>query len=888
MTGTQVAADWAWISKDPDAGIGYGVLDTSRTNVDFGPFIGRFVPGSPSSTASPDAPDAPPWITFGPVVVGPDETLTTVSVREPWHERDHAGRPVWPQKLFVIRFAELAQAGASYQTIARVAFGTEIPARQHATLRLEIGAQPLDELIQIINFYGFEPLAAIAAAVLEGPVVVAGAGHLGRGERLAVLDAVAALLPYGFRAGLSVSSVVDNTSKHGIRLTFADFVNDGQRLVPLQGPAPGPRTDEGRHYLETLGKKEITPGLGTLIRHMWDARGPSTFDKPAMAAVVLADLDFYGAFRREASKGPVPPAMLRKFLSDPAAAQRAWAGFDTRIRDNAIASYLPGCRAEAAEVVIPCWSFLGHDVIRLINHALDDGNLDFALWCLRTAGVVEDRLLGELLVPEEEADMLAAGRGARRRRNVTLVEMLRQRDAPQPDGFRYTCDQLRFGDATGWQARLVLELLIRELATERAADRGRAWAWVWWLCESKFTTKRQRPAWVEALDFVVFTPPPEKAAASTRPLILGDVSWAAVLSRLASQSQCLRDLLGQADQEFVGLASRIPEPVQPGTAAAQLRAELNRGLWPLEVRPGAVASIDVVRVLLGDEPRDFPDELPDKALDGYFDGLGSALRLEAVQSRLGAIEGGFLQHAVPGQAPQGLTAGGVRLLNAWVTDQRLMPGLRDYIANLDPSAYPYHEGLSRAFWDALRQHPALAGYAAGNQLIIAVKEALRDPRNAFLRPLTEDGVQSTRLARACFDARCAGLSVEGIVGALARAEAGRIGAEHLDDVLGEFQELLNHGYPDGSRAQQAAEQKPAGSSAEDLSECYRLILTGALGGLFAEEFGRHLEGRLKSEIHASQWVLKNVVAAARKKQGRLSRLLRWRPRRRDRRSEEIT
>src|SRR5580700_525803 len=125
MTGTQVAADWAWISKDPDAGIGYGVLDTSRTNVDFGPFIGRFVPGSPSSTASPDAPDAPPWITFGPVVIQPDEILTTVSVRELWQVRDHAGRPIWPQKLFVIGFAQLAKAGASYQSFSRVAPDTE-------------------------------------------------------------------------------------------------------------------------------------------------------------------------------------------------------------------------------------------------------------------------------------------------------------------------------------------------------------------------------------------------------------------------------------------------------------------------------------------------------------------------------------------------------------------------------------------------------------------------------------------------------------------------------------------------------------------------------------------------------------------------------------------
>ena len=61
---------------------------------------------------------------------------------------------------------------------------------------------------------------------------------------------------------------------------------------------------------------------------------------------------------------------------------------------------------------------------------------------------------------------------------------------PPPNQFRYTCDQLRYDDAAGWQACLIRDLLLRELATERPADRGKAWAWVWWLCESAFTTTK--------------------------------------------------------------------------------------------------------------------------------------------------------------------------------------------------------------------------------------------------------------------------------------------------------------------------------------------------------------------------------------------------------------
>src|SRR6266700_3193737 len=124
MTHARVAADWAWISKEPGAGIGYSVLATSSDDINFGSFIGRYVPGSPSSTVPQDAPDAPPWVTFGPVATGPGEILMTVSVWDSAQRRDHEWRAVWPQKLFVIRFAELANADASYRTISDAVFGT--------------------------------------------------------------------------------------------------------------------------------------------------------------------------------------------------------------------------------------------------------------------------------------------------------------------------------------------------------------------------------------------------------------------------------------------------------------------------------------------------------------------------------------------------------------------------------------------------------------------------------------------------------------------------------------------------------------------------------------------------------------------------------------------
>jgi hypothetical protein len=852
MTDERVAADWAWISKEP-TGIAYSVLATSRDDVDFGPFIGRYVPGSPSSTVPPDAPAAPPWVTFGPAATGPDGILMTVSVRDPSRGRDRDGRAVWPQRLFVIRFAELAAADASYRTISDAVIGTAIPDVQSGTLSLPIAAQPLGELIETIKYYGFENLATLAAWVLERPVVVAGAGQLRREQRLAVFDAVAALLPYGFRADLSVSSVVDNTSRHGIRLAFAEFAKDGQQLLNLRA-APQPGTEGSRYYLEVLKEREETSGLGALIKHFRDAKAPYSFQNPGVAVAVLNDLDFYGAFRREAGQGPMPLGMLRRFFSDRDAAARSWASFDTQTRDNALASYLPQREAEAAAVVMPCWAFVGNDVVRLISVDLDRDDAEPALWCLRTAGAMEDRLLGDLLVPNDVTD-----REARQQRRTMLVELLKRRDLPRLGELGYSCDQLRFDDASAWQAGLVRDLLIRELA----GDRGKAWAR--WLCQSDFPGTRERPDWVTALGFVVLSTPPEQAIASVRSLILDDLSWAAVLLRLASQSQQhgrLRDLLDGAGRQLLEVVAQLPTPAKPANACARLRAELDRSLWPLGVRPGTVASIDVARILLGGTPRDFADPLFPEPPGDYFDGLKSALTLPATESRLAEIQDGFLGYAVPREASAGLSAGGVRLLNTWATDPQLKPRLLTYIASLEPVAYPYHVGLSAAFWNALGGDPELAGYAAGHHLISAVTEALQAPQAALRRARTENAVMSTALALACLNVRHAGLSIRGMVRALHAAEASRISARRLDVVLREFQDLRYREYlevpPD------RAGLTPQTASEAELFECYRLIAAGALGDPFAEEFRRYLTDRLKNEIKTRAWLLENVLSAGAK------------------------
>ncbi|WP_214106091.1 hypothetical protein [Acrocarpospora catenulata] len=64
---------------------------------------------------------------------------------------------------------------------------------------------------------------AAAALLLTGEhVCVVGADHLDFRERLDFLDAAAALLPYGFRRELAVSTWTSSSTRHRIRLSFAE------------------------------------------------------------------------------------------------------------------------------------------------------------------------------------------------------------------------------------------------------------------------------------------------------------------------------------------------------------------------------------------------------------------------------------------------------------------------------------------------------------------------------------------------------------------------------------------------------------------------------------------------------------------------------------------
>jgi hypothetical protein len=865
MTETQIGADWAWISKDPAEGIGYTVLKTSADDVDFRPFIGHYVAGAPSSTTPPDAPDAPPWVTFGPVATERDGVLMSVSVRDPWRVRDDTGRPVWPQRLFVMRFDDLAGAKASYQTMWTAARPARVPRDEPGPLQLEVPEQATGALAATIERYGLSQLGALAAALLDGPVAVSDAAGLGRDERLAVLDAVAALLPYGFRADLSASSVVDNTVKHGIRLTFADYPGPGQQLCSLRELAPAAGSELGQRYLAMLEEKAAARGLPAVVNHLWAFWHPCSFMHPDAALTLLSELDFYGGFRKALRKGQASREEVLKFFADQDRAREQWAAFDPKMRENAISPYLADRDEEVLVAVLRCWDFSHPEIVQVINHHLGARGPRFAVWCLRTAGTIAeaeirrtvvDQLLGKMLVP------VGLGPQEYSERIATLVQLLRSISVPAPAHLSYTCEELRYGDLDGWQSHLVRELLAVE-----AAQGDRVVPWVRWLCQSPSGISWERPSWIAALDFMLAP----SAADSARAVIRQDAAWTAVLLRVAGRFGCLAPLIVAAREDLIKLAVGLPAPHQAGSPAAALSGELDRDLWQLDVPAPTVAAADVVRVLLGGSPRDLAGRLTEKQLDSYGDGLNPVLALDILAPRRPAIERAYLRHVVAGKTAAGLGDAGVWLLNSWAVDPDRIAGLGDFIAALSPTARPYDEKLNEAYWEALARRPGLADYAAAQQLVIATRESARNPQEAFRRRLVGNGMTSTPLARACLRARRTGLPPAGIVSALANGGANRIAPRQLDNVLTEFQELLacyHAGVP--AAPGRVPEPDPGQAADADLHECRALIVWGGLGDTYGEDFRRYLVERLRQD-GLTRRRLARAFRKARRKRGRADR-----------------
>lgn len=223
-----VYVEWALQGKTLGRA-GARVLACSSGNLNmenFTELLGRFSLGTPDRLPQVSV----SYLTSG---TGPDRAYYLGMAIHKWApdvqtdggellERDDDKRPVAVTTYFCAPYQPLADAGVSYQAMYqefhKIRLGTTSGPPRQVELPVRTGLLAIGSLATAMQTAGL---------LLTAPVCVLGAEATNVGERLDFIEAVAALIPYGFRSRLTAATWVRPTHRdHRFRLYFSDTARD--------------------------------------------------------------------------------------------------------------------------------------------------------------------------------------------------------------------------------------------------------------------------------------------------------------------------------------------------------------------------------------------------------------------------------------------------------------------------------------------------------------------------------------------------------------------------------------------------------------------------------------------------------------------------------------
>lgn len=300
-----VSAGWAIWGKPPGTRQDYSVLDCSSTpftRADFGTIITRFATGNPDTTAT--GPGALPWVTVS--WVGVDTALHLgIAITSQTGLMDGVGRPITQTAYFCVPYEQVASAAQARKAVVNYAAlheaarqVTDFPA-DGGTIPLALRLRTAAEAASLVQEAGEQAVRAAAALLLSGPVSVVQAHGSTPEERLAFIDAVASLLPYGFRAKFSAATWSDSGTKHRVRLAFAARPREDAATVTWRHPQDAAAGgDVARHYhaqlcglLDRRSALGSGPALPAVIMGLAADVEPRRFEQPEPAIASLRRID---------------------------------------------------------------------------------------------------------------------------------------------------------------------------------------------------------------------------------------------------------------------------------------------------------------------------------------------------------------------------------------------------------------------------------------------------------------------------------------------------------------------------------------------------------------------------------------------------------------------
>ena len=311
---------WALAGKLPGDKSDYRLLACGAPDGDERALAGQVwaaVPSIPQLAGLP-GPGALPWVTFVPQPYEPSPQdrqdrpdgqdshdgglrWLAVTVTEGTAERDAVGRPAVAVRHVRLAFADVAGASAGYQDLyAAVPSAADLADLRTVTLGASSALRAVASALASPE--DFERAARLAALVLDGDAVVTTTEDalLPVAARLAELDRVMALLPYGMRAGLAVATWYDGTAHGGglpgdtepvvYQFAYGPFPTRGQAVAPCGAEVPPPGTTTALAYLEELRAARAEAGTVKLVAYLGGYQTALRPDNAEQALEILRSL----------------------------------------------------------------------------------------------------------------------------------------------------------------------------------------------------------------------------------------------------------------------------------------------------------------------------------------------------------------------------------------------------------------------------------------------------------------------------------------------------------------------------------------------------------------------------------------------------------------------
>ncbi|GAA2532738.1 hypothetical protein ABWI13_03290 [Streptomyces koyangensis] len=321
----RLLAHHAVLGKHPGRTMGYEVLRSSLPGDRASGYLWRA-----AATGAPEGRDpegALPWRVF----LAASDTRPTPAcarVETSWDgTTDGTGAPGYTWRLALFDWPDVSDTALTWTGIDRAlsALPADGAGGEDPTA-VTVPDTSAAELAAVVDELGF-PWAAGVAALLLDDRQVALTPSPGRplpdvAERVRVLDAICALLPYACRSWLSAATWTGQ-ARHDLRLFFAPTVRPGQSSAVFGGaPPPGPRGDAARGYLRgLLALRAKTGDTHGLVRHLLAATGPATpAPEPYGTLKALREADLLDTVVEEIGAGAGEPAeaarVLRRYPAD--------------------------------------------------------------------------------------------------------------------------------------------------------------------------------------------------------------------------------------------------------------------------------------------------------------------------------------------------------------------------------------------------------------------------------------------------------------------------------------------------------------------------------------------------------------------------------------------